>query len=50
MFFDLELITLNLNLYNQVLCAVVANGDNGDTTKKNASIKQLSLIKAQQKK
>jgi hypothetical protein len=49
MFFDLELISLNPNFYNQILCVVVANGDN-TYNKKNASIKQLNLIKAQQNK
>jgi hypothetical protein len=47
MFLNLELITLNPNVYNQVLCVVVANGDNTHN-KKNASIKQLYLIKEQQ--
>ncbi len=49
MSFDLELITVNPNLQNQVLCATIANGDSTHN-KNNANMKQLSLIKAQPKK
>jgi hypothetical protein len=49
MFFNFELIILNRNFYNQILRVVVTNEDNAHN-KKNVSIKQLSLIKAQPKK